>query len=447
VKIKADLHIKIFKNQMKQKETFFTCFVFQFYFIHLVYSFYIKSGHFIFKSMEYLSDRIKSLSVSQTLAMAQKSRELKAKGIDIISLSLGEPDFNTPDYIKEAAKKAIDDNYSKYPPVPGYNDLREAISRKFKEENGLTYSPDQIIVSAGGKHSIINVILSIINPGDEVIILAPYWVSYYDQVLLAGGKPVIVTAAIENDFKIRPEQLETAITSKTRLIIFNSPSNPTGMVYDRNEMEKIARIVQKHEGLFIMSDEIYEHIIFSGEHVSMASFDFIYDRVITVNGVSKGYAMTGWRIGYIGAPLWIVKACDKLQGQFTSGVCSIAQRAALAAIQGKNDSKQIMKEAFHRRRDLICSLLKEIKGLKVPVPEGAFYVMPDISYFLGKSDGITTIVNSDDLALYLLDKAQVAVVGGDAFGAPDCIRISYATADNLLTEAVKRIKSALERLH
>ncbi len=396
--------------------------------------------------MEYLSNRIKSLSVSQTLAMAQKSRELKAKGIDIISLSLGEPDFNTPDYIKEAAKKAIDDNYSKYPPVPGYTDLREAISKKFKEENGISYSPEQIIVSAGGKHSLINVILSIVNPGDEVIILAPYWVSYYDQIIIAEGRPVVIEAKLENDFKIRPEQLEAAITSKTRLVIFNSPSNPTGMVYDRNEMEKIARIVEKHEGLFIISDEIYEHIIFTGEHVSMASFDFIYDRVITVNGVSKGYAMTGWRIGYIGAPLWIAKACNKLQGQFTSGVCSIAQRAALAAIQGNGDSQKMMKVAFLRRRNLICGLLKEIKGIKISIPQGAFYVMPDISYYLGKSDGETKITSSDELALYLLDKAQVATVGGDAFGAPECLRISYATSDDLLVEAVKRIKGALGKL-
>jgi aspartate aminotransferase len=396
--------------------------------------------------MEYLSNRVKSLAVSQTLAMAARSRELKAQGIDIISLSLGEPDFNTPDYIKEAAKKAIDDNFSKYPPVPGYDDLREAISAKFKRENGLTYSKDQIIVSGGGKHSLINVIYSIVNPGDEVIILAPYWVSYYDQIVLAEGKPVIIEAKLENDFKIKPEQLEAAITGKTRLIIFNSPSNPTGMVYTREEMKKIADIIEKHEGLFAISDEIYEHIIFEGEHVSLASFSNIYDRVITVNGVSKGYAMTGWRIGYIGAPLWIAKACNKLQGQFTSGVCSIAQRAALAAVQGSGESQRIMREAFFRRRNLICGLLKEIKGLKVRVPQGAFYVMPDISYFLGKTDGTTKIVNSDDLALYLLDKAQVATVGGDAFGAPDCLRISYATSDALLVEAVKRIKAALEEL-
>jgi len=397
--------------------------------------------------MEYLSDRVKSLSVSQTLAMAQKSRELTSKGIDIISLSLGEPDFNTPDYVKEVAKKAIDDNYSKYPPVPGYADLREAISKKFKEENGITYSPEQVIVSAGAKHSLINVILSIVNPGDEVIILAPYWVSYYDHIIFAEGKPVVIKANLENNFKIKPEQLEASITKKTRLIIFNSPSNPTGMVYDRKEMEKIARVVEKHEGVFLISDEIYEDIIFTGEHVSMASFDFIHERVITVNGVSKGYAMTGWRIGYIGAPLWIAKACNKLQGQFTSGVCSIAQRAALAAIQGKGESQKIMKAAFLRRRDLICGLLKEIRGIKVSIPQGAFYVMPDISFYLGKSDGETKIANSDDLALYLLDKARVATVGGVAFGAPECIRISYATSDNLLIEAVKRIKGALEKLN
>jgi aspartate aminotransferase len=397
--------------------------------------------------MEYLSDRIKSLSVSATLAMAQKSRELKARGIDVINLSLGEPDFNTPDDIKEAAKKAIDDNYSRYPPVPGYNELREAISRKFKEENGLNYTADQVIVSAGGKHSLINVILSLVNPGDEVIILAPYWVSYYDQVILAEGKPVIVEAAIENDFKINPGDLEAAITPKTRLVIFNSPSNPTGMVYTKEEMEKIARIIKKHEGLFIISDEIYEHIIFTGRHESMASFDYIYDRVITVNGVSKSYAMTGWRVGYIGAPLWIAEACNKLQGQFTSGICSIAQRAALAAIQSKSNSREKMKEAFLRRRNLICGLLSEIKGLKVSIPQGAFYVLPDITHYIGKSDGSATIKDSEGLALYLLDKAQVALVGGTAFGAPGCIRISYAASDENIREAVKRIKSTLERLH
>jgi aspartate aminotransferase len=396
--------------------------------------------------MEYLSERIKSLSVSATLAMAQKSRELKARGIDVINLSLGEPDFNTPDDIKEAAKKAIDDNYSKYPPVPGYADLREAISKKFKEENELNYTADQIIVSAGGKHSLINVILSLVNPGDEVIILAPYWVSYYDQIIIAEGKPVIIEATLENDFKINPDQLEAAITPKTKLIIFNSPSNPTGMVYSGEEMEKIARIVQKHEGLFIISDEIYEHITFTGKHVSMASFDYIYDRVITVNGVSKSYAMTGWRIGYIGAPLWIAKACNKLQSQFTSGACSIAQRAALAAIQSKSGSREKMKETFLRRRDLICGLLSEVKGLKVKVPQGAFYVLPDITFYLGKSDGLVTIKDADELALYLLDKAQVALVGGSSFGAPKCIRISYAASDDNIKEAVKRIKSALEKL-
>ena len=397
--------------------------------------------------MEYLSDRIRSLSESQTLAMAQKTRELKARGIDVINLSLGEPDFDTPDDIKEAAKKAIDENYTKYPPVPGYNDLREAISKKFLEENGLHYTPEQIIVSAGGKHSLINVILSLVNPGDEVIIIAPYWVSYYDQVIIAQGKPVVIETAIENDFKIQSEQLENAISEKTKLIIFNSPSNPTGMVYTREEMENIAHIVAKHEKLFIISDEIYEHIIFSQKHVSMASFDFIYDRVITVNGVSKAYAMTGWRIGYIGAPLWIAKACDKLQGQFTSGVCSIAQRAALAALQSRSDSREKMRQAFLRRRDLICSLLSEIKGLNVRIPQGAFYVLPDIRYFIGRSDGKTTIHNSDELAYYLLDRAKVAVVGGMAFGAPDCIRISYAASDDQIKIGVKRIKDALEELN
>ncbi len=396
--------------------------------------------------MEYLSDRIKSLSVSQTLAMAQKSREMKENGIDVINLSIGEPDFHTPDDIKEAAKKAIDENYTSYPPVPGYADLRKAISDKFRVENGLTYTPDQIVVSAGGKHSLINVILTLVNPGDEVIIPAPYWVSYWDQVILAEGKPVVIETSIEDDFKVTPEQLEAAITPRTRVLLFNSPSNPTGMVYSGDEMEALARVVEKHEGLFILSDEIYEHITFSGKHVSMASFDFIYDRVITINGVSKGYAMTGWRIGYIGAPLWIAKGVNKLQGQFTSGVSSISQRAALAAVTSKSDSKEKMRDAFHKRRDLICGLLSEIKGFRVGIPQGAFYVFPDISYYFGMSDGKNVINSAGELAMYLLENAHVALVGGEGFGAPDCIRFSYAASDEEIIEAVRRVKEALGKL-
>ncbi|MEA1887425.1 MAG: pyridoxal phosphate-dependent aminotransferase [Bacteroidota bacterium] len=396
--------------------------------------------------MEYLSDRIKSLSISQTLAMAQKSRDMKEKGIDVINLSIGEPDFDTPDDIKEAAKRAIDDNYTHYPPVPGYPDLRKAISEKFKRENNLDYSPEQIIVSSGGKHSIINVILSLVNPGEEVIIISPYWVSYYDQIILAEGKPVVLKTSIENDFKITARELEDGIAERTRLIIFNSPSNPTGMVYTRKEMEELARVIEKHEGLFIISDEIYEHITYSGEHVSMASFDFIFDRVITVNGVSKSYAMTGWRIGYLGAPLWIAKAVNKLQGQFTSGVSSIGQRAALAAINSTSGSKEKMRDAFLKRRDLICGLLKEIDGLKIRVPQGAFYVFPDVSSFFGKSDGETTIGDSTELAMYILEKAHVAVVGGAGFGAPDCLRLSFAASEEELSEACKRIKEALSKL-
>jgi len=396
--------------------------------------------------MEHVSKRVQSLSVSQTLAMAQKSRELKEQGIDVINMSLGEPDFNTPDDIKEAAKKAIDDNYSFYPPVPGYTDLRQAIARKFKEENGLDYTPEQIIVSAGGKHTLINILLSVVDPCDEVIILAPYWVSYLDQIIFSEGKPVVLNTTIECDFKVTPEQLESAITPKTRVLIFNSPSNPTGMVYTREEMAAIASVIEKHPQVLVISDEIYEHITFAGAHVSMASFSAITDRVVTVNGVSKGYAMTGWRIGYMGAPLWLAKACNKLQGQFTSGVCSIAQRAALAAVTSKSDSKVRMREAFLRRRDLICRLLGEIEGLKVRVPQGAFYVMPEVTSFNGKSYNGVTINNADDLILFLLSEARVALVSGSAFGAPDCIRISYATSDDRITEAIKRIKEALGKL-
>ncbi len=397
--------------------------------------------------MEHVSRRVQSLSISQTLAMAQKSRELKEQGIDVISLSLGEPDFNTPDDIKEAAKKAIDDNFSFYPPVPGYTDLRQAIARKFKEENGLDYSPEQIIVSAGGKHTLINIMLSVVDPGEEVILLAPYWVSYLDHIIFAEGKPVIIQTAIDSDFKVTPEQLEAAITPKTRLLIFNSPSNPTGMVYTREEMAGLVRVLEKYPQVIIVSDEIYEHITFSGKHISLATFSSIADRVVTVNGVSKGYAMTGWRIGYMGGPLWLAKACNKLQGQFTSGVSSIAQRAALAAVTSKSDSKERMREAFLRRRDLICRLLGDIPGLKVRVPQGAFYVMPDISNFIGRSHNGKVMKDADDLALFLLEEARVATVGGTAFGSDSCIRISYATSDDRITEAVRRIKEALARLN
>jgi aspartate aminotransferase len=378
--------------------------------------------------------------------MAQKSRELKEQGIDVISLSLGEPDFNTPDDIKEAAKKAIDDNFSFYPPVPGYADLRQAISRKFKEENGLDYSPEQIIVSAGGKHTLINIMLSVVDPGEEVILLAPYWVSYLDHITFAEGIPVIIQTTIDSDFKVTPGQLEAALTPNTRLLIFNSPSNPTGMVYTREEMAGLVKVLEKFPQVIIVSDEIYEHITFTGKHISLATFSSIADRVVTVNGVSKGYAMTGWRIGYMGAPLWLSKACNKLQGQFTSGVSSIAQRAALAAVTSKSDSKERMREAFLRRRDLICSLLGDIPGLKVRVPQGAFYVMPDISSFIGKSYNGQVMKDADDLTFFLLAEARVAMVSGSAFGATNCIRISYATSDDRITEAVRRIKEALAKL-
>jgi aspartate aminotransferase len=396
--------------------------------------------------MEHISRRVKSLSVSQTLAMTAKSQELKEQGIDVISLSIGEPDFNTPDDIKEAAKKAIDDNYSFYPPVPGYADLRKAISRKFSEENGLNYAPEQIIVSAGGKHSLINIMLSVVDPGDEVILLAPYWVSYLDHITFAEGKPVVIQTTIESDFKVTPDQLEAALTPRTRVLIFNSPSNPTGMVYTQEEMAELVKVLEKFPQVIIISDEIYEHIVFTGKHVSLASFSSINDRVVTVNGVSKGYAMTGWRIGYIGAPLWLAKACNKLQGQFTSGVCSIAQRAALAAVTSKSDSRERMREAFLRRRDLICRLLGEIPGLKVRVPQGAFYVMPDVSNFLGKSYNGKMIKSADDLTYFILEEARVALVSGSAFGAENCLRISYATSDDRITEAVRRIKEALAKL-
>lgn len=399
--------------------------------------------------MEILSNRINNLSESETLAMTRKSRELKAKGFDVINLSIGEPDFNTPTYIKDAAKEALDQNYTFYPPVPGYPDLREAISRKFKRDNNLDYPADQIVVSTGGKQALANAILSLVNPGDEVIVPIPFWVSYKEIIKLAEGKAVFIPTSIENNFKITPDQLEKAITPKTKMLIFSSPCNPSGSVYSKDELKGIAEVVAKHENIFIISDEIYEHIIFTGQHQSIAQFDFIKERVITVNGVSKGFAMTGWRLGYIGAPKIIAKACDKLQGQFTSATCSISQRAAIAAMNTdptQSPDLKIMRKAFHERRDLMLGLLNEIPGIKTNVPDGAFYIFPDISAYFGKTNGKITINNANDLCNYLLETVYVALVPGDAFGDPRCIRFSYATSNDKLIEAAKRIKKALAEL-
>ncbi len=400
--------------------------------------------------MEILSNRINNLSESETLAMTRKSRELKAKGFDVINLSIGEPDFNTPTYIKDAAKEALDQNYTFYPPVPGYPDLREAISRKFKRDNNLDYPADQIVVSTGGKQALANAILSLINPGDEVIVPIPFWVSYKEIIKLAEGKAVFIPTSIENNFKITPDQLEKAITPKTKMLIFSSPCNPSGSVYSKDELKGIAEVVAKHENTFIISDEIYEHIIFTGQHQSIAQFDFIKERVITVNGVSKGFAMTGWRLGYIGAPKIIAKACDKLQGQFTSATCSISQRAAIAAMNTdptQSPDLKMMRKAFHERRDLMLGLLNEIPGIKTNVPDGAFYIFPDISAYFGKTNGKITINNATDLCNYLLETVYVALVPGDAFGDPRCIRFSYATSNDKLIEAAKRIKKALAELN
>jgi len=396
--------------------------------------------------MPRLADRIEQLTESQTIAMAQLSRELQAQGLDIISLSLGEPDYDTPDEIKEGAKKAIDEGYTKYSPIAGFLDLRQAICRKFKNENGLEYTPDQIVVSTGAKQSIANVVLCLINPGDEVVVPAPFWVSYSQIIKLAGGIPVYVPTTVDTDYKVSASQLEAAITPKTRMLIFSSPCNPSGTVYAKEELEDIARVVAKYEDLYIISDEIYEHINFGGEHVSIASFEFIRDRVVVVNGVSKGYAMTGWRIGYIGAPVWIAKACDKMQGQFTSGASSISQRAALAALNSGGAFFKEMCDTYRRRRDLVVDALRQIPGMKVNVPMGAFYVFPDVSGFFGKTDGATTIHNPNDLSMYLLRDAQVAVVTGEAFGDDRCIRISYATSDDLLHKAMERIANSLKKL-
>ena len=397
--------------------------------------------------MDDISVRVKSLSPSATLAMSQKSNEMKAKGIDIINLSVGEPDFFTPDHIKEAAKQAIDENFSFYTPVPGYMSLRKAICEKLKNENGIQFTPEQIIVSNGAKQSLCNCILSVVNPGDEVIIPTPAWVSYVEMVKLAEGKCVTIPAGVEQNFKITPEQLEAAITPKSRLIILCSPSNPTGSVYSREELKGLADVLAKHPEIIILADEIYEHINFTGCFDSISQFESVRDRVAIVNGVSKAYAMTGWRIGFLAAPLAIAKANSKLQSQYTSGASSIAQKAAEAAYTGSQQCVEDMRQAFQRRRDLIVSLAKEIPGIRINHPEGAFYLFPEVSSFFGKTDGETTIKDAGDLALYLLDKAHVATVDGAAFCAPGYIRLSYATSDENIVEAMRRIKEALALLH
>ena len=396
--------------------------------------------------MAKLSDRLQRLAPSATLAMSQKSAEMKAQGIDVINMSVGEPDFNTPDAIKQAAKLAIDENYSRYSPVPGYPDLRQAIARKLERENHLHYTPAEILVSNGAKQSVCNTVMALVNDGEEVIIPAPYWVSYPQMVLLAGGKPVIVEAGFEQNFKMTPAQLEAAITPKTRMIILCSPSNPTGSVYSKEELQALAEVILKHEDLFVLADEIYEHINYIGKHESIAQFPGMKERAIIVNGVSKAYAMTGWRIGYIDAPEWIVKGCNKLQGQYTSGPCSVSQKAAEFAYVGDQQCVEDMRQAFERRRNLIVKLAKEIPGLEVNVPEGAFYLFPKCSSFFGKSDGQTTINNSTDLAMYLLEKGHVATVGGDAFGDGECFRMSYATSDENIIEAMRRMKQVLADL-
>lgn len=383
------------------------------------------------------------MSVSATLAMAAKTRELQNQGRDIIGLSLGEPDFNIPDFIKEAAKRAIDENYSSYSPVDGYGDLKKAISLKFKRDNALEYGTDQIVVSTGAKQSLFNVAMVMLNPGDEVILPAPYWVSYSDIVKLAEGVPVEVPTGIESDFKMTPAQLEAAITPKTRMIWFSSPCNPSGSVYNRKELEGLAEVLKRHPGIYVVSDEIYEHINFGEGHVSIASIDGMYDRTITVNGVSKAFAMTGWRIGYIGAPAWIAKGCTKLQGQVTSGANAIAQRAVITALEAPVEKIRYMIDEFHKRRDLVLQLLGEVEGFALNVPEGAFYVFPDVSAFFGKTLKGTTINNASDFALYLLEQANVATVTGEAFGSPNCIRISYAASEKELREAMARIKAVV----
>ncbi|WP_407404146.1 pyridoxal phosphate-dependent aminotransferase [Sodaliphilus sp.] len=396
--------------------------------------------------MTTVSDRIQALAPSATLAMSQKSNELKAQGVDVINLSVGEPDFNTPDHVKQAAHEAIDANFSFYTPVPGYMSLRQAVCAKLKNENGLDFTPDQIVVGNGAKHALCNVIMALVNPGDEVVIPTPAWVSYVQMVNLAGGENVLVPATLDTCFKISPEQLEAAITPKTKLVILCSPSNPTGSVYSRDELQALVQVIARHEGVMVVADEIYEHINYVGRHESMAQFAEIKDRVIIINGVSKAYAMTGWRIGYIAAPLWVAKAVVKLQGQYTSGASSIAQKAAEAAYAGPQDCVEDMRKAFERRRDLIVGLMKEIPGVNVNVPDGAFYLFPEVSSFFGKRCGDTVINDANDLAMFLLLEGHVATVSGDAFCCPGYLRLSYATSDETLVEAARRIKETLAKL-
>ena len=399
--------------------------------------------------MEYLSNRVLQMSESETLAMTRITRELNAQGKGVINLSIGEPDFNTPDEVKIFAKQAIDENWSHYPPVAGYADLKEAISRKFKRDNNLDYKPEQIVVSTGAKQSIYQVVMSLVNPDDEVVIPTPFWVSYKEIVKVAEGKCVFVKTKLENDFKVTPQQLEEAITQKTKLIMFSSPSNPTGMLYSKDELKAIAEVLARHKHVFVMADEIYEHINFEGKHESLAQFDEVKEQVITINGVAKGFAMTGWRVGFIGAPLAIAKACDKLQGQVTSATCSIAQRATLKAMEMNPVTSQdiiTMRNKFKERRDLMFKLLQEIPGFKTRLPQGAFYFFPEINSYFGKSFEKYKINNSNDLAMYLLYEANVALVPGAAFGDDNCIRFSYATSNELLIEAVRRIKEALAKL-
>jgi aspartate aminotransferase len=396
--------------------------------------------------MSNISNRLNRLSESATLAMARKTRELKAEGKSIIGLSLGEPDFNTPDFVKDAAKEGIDQNYTKYTPVEGYADLKQAIVDKFKRDNNLTYTLDQVVSSTGAKQTIANIVLSIVNPGDEVIIPAPYWVTYEEIVKLAEGVPVIIETSIDNDFKIIAAELEAAITDKTKLMIYSSPCNPTGSLYSKQELRSLADVIVKYPSLTVISDEIYEHINFVGKHQSLAQFDDIFEQVATVNGVSKAVAMTGWRVGYMGAPTWLAKACIKMQGQVTSGTCGIAQRAAIAALNADPSVTHYMRDAFLERRDYMLDRLNKMEGIKINVPEGAFYVFPDISSFFGKSNGNVTINNADDFAIYLLTDAEVATVTGAAFGDPKCIRISYAASQEDLKIALDRIDAALLQL-